>query len=524
MERDPRRRLAELEEENRRLRRSVEELSALAELASSWPSDQSLQSVIELIVHKCVRHLDAEQGAVYWRPEEEQGGPLQTLLREGRTSVRGGPLRLGDELLGWMLEHRRPLTVNNTAAEEKFSSLGRQDPPVQSLLACPLRFHGRLTGVLAVFNKRAPQGFSDDDRRLLGIIAGTAAPILETARMIGELHEDRRRLANENSQLWREVQGRFQTAALGSSLAMQQIAALIERVCDADVDVLITGESGVGKEVVAKTIHYRSRRSRKPFIALNCAALPENLLESELFGIEKGVATGVDRRVGQFEAADGGTLFLDEIGDLPAAAQAKILRALQERTVQRVGGREPIPVNVRVLAATNHDLEEGVRANRFREDLYYRLNVIQIRVPPLRERREDIETLAQLFLAECRTLLRRPDLAFAPDALAALRAAPWPGNVRQLQNEVKRAAICAPGTVIRREDLSVGAPAGDDDGAPSGDSGPLDTALADYERRLLVEALRAHDGNQARTATTLGVSRQGLIKKMKRLGIASVGA
>ncbi len=233
---------------------------------------------------------------------------------------------------------------------------------------------------------------------------------------------------------------------------------LIERIRDSVVNVLITGESGTGKELAAKAIHYTSPRAKRPFVALNCAALPETLVESELFGIEKGVATGVERRMGQFEKASGGTLFLDEIGDLSLTAQAKMLRVLQERVVERVGGRNLVPVDVRVLAATNKNLDEEIARGNFREDLYYRIKVIHIHMPPLREVREEVPLLANHFLREyCREMSRQP-LEFAPGVVRQLTAGMWPGNVRQLRNEVMRLAACARGSRIEEEDLLLGVP------------------------------------------------------------------
>jgi transcriptional regulator with PAS, ATPase and Fis domain len=333
-------------------------------------------------------------------------------------------------------------------------------------------------------------------------------------------------LAEENSQLWKEVRSEFSLKKiLGSSEALNKVISLIEQIRDTSVDVLITGESGTGKELIAKTIHYSSPRARKPFVALNCAALPENLLESELFGIEKGVATGVERRLGQFETAHRGTIFLDEIGDLSLTAQAKILRVLQERQVQRLGGRQQIPIDVRVLAATNKDLAEEIKAGRFREDLYYRLNVIHIKLPALRAIPDDIVQMAKYFLAEQCNHLNRRMLEFSNEALRCVRTAQWPGNVRQLQNEMKRLAICAKGPVIELEELSDAVrgeraevePAVDDSGRP------LDAAMAEYEKKLIIVALGENGNNQVRTAEALGLSRQGLIKKMKRLGVSSSG-
>jgi DNA-binding NtrC family response regulator len=303
---------------------------------------------------------------------------------------------------------------------------------------------------------------------------------------------------------------------------------MIERIRDASVDVLITGESGTGKELVARAIHYSSPRAAAPFVALNCAALPENLVESELFGIERGVATGVDRRPGKFEEADRGTLFLDEIGDLSAAAQAKILRVLQERVVERVGGRKPIPVDVRVVAATNKRLESEVERGAFRADLFYRLNVVRIETPPLREIPSDVAMLASHFLARSCRELGRPAKTLGAEALRRIEAHAWPGNVRELENEMKRLAVLAPGRVVEAADLSEGVGAGTRgarpaaplrDEAPAAPALQLPEAIEALERRMLESALAATGGNQLRAARALGISRQGLIQKLKRHGL-----
>jgi len=286
--------------------------------------------------------------------------------------------------------------------------------------------------------------------------------------------------------------------------------------------VLITGESGTGKEMVAKAVHYTSPRARKPFVALNCAALPETLVESELFGIERGVATGVNPREGQFQKANTGTLFLDEIGDLSLTAQAKILRVLQERVIERVGGRASIPVDVRLLAATNKDLESEIAKGAFREDLYYRIKVIHVHMPPLRDMRDEIPLLANHFLKEyCRETARAP-MEFSLDVLRKLTTAAWPGNVRQLRNEVIRMAACARGNVIVEEDFLEGLPQASHSApaavatarAPRGQS--LKDAVEALEREMIGEALAATRNNQQQAARRLGLSRQGLINKMKR--------
>ena len=333
----------------------------------------------------------------------------------------------------------------------------------------------------------------------------------------------------QNAHLWREVESKYSThGIIGTGQKIQQIVRLIERIRDSLVNVLITGESGTGKEMVAKAIHYTSPRARRPFVALNCAALPETLLESELFGIEKGVATGVQSRVGQFQKADGGTLFLDEIGDLSLTAQAKILRVLQERVLESVGGSDAIPVDVRLLAATNKDLEAEIAKGNFREDLYYRIKVIHIHMPPLRDIREEIPLLANHFLKEyCRETGRSP-MDFSPEVLRKLCAAPWPGNVRQLRNEVIRMAACAQHERITADDLMDSLPQNlpvtpaRSEPAPAA-AAPRATTLKDaveeLERRMIASALETTRNNQQQTARLLGLSRQGLINKLKRYAL-----
>jgi transcriptional regulator with PAS, ATPase and Fis domain len=294
----------------------------------------------------------------------------------------------------------------------------------------------------------------------------------------------------------------------------------MEQVADSSASVLITGESGTGKELAAKTIHAASSRAREPLVALNCAALPEALLESELFGIERGVATGVEARPGKFELAGAGTLLLDEIGDLSLTAQAKLLRVLQERVVERVGGREAIGVRARLLAATNKDLAAAVKAGTFREDLYYRLNVVQIRMPALREVADDIPLIASALLAEhCRELGRQPP-EIGREAIACLRQYHWPGNVRELGNEMKRLAVMVRRERIEVADLVEGIRDAGQSAKESGHDASLSDAVEALERRMIVAALAKCGFNQQQAARLLGLSRQGLLNKIKRYAVA----
>ena len=397
----------------------------------------------------------------------------------------------------------------------------------RNLLAVAMRNpRSEIVGAFEVLNKRMGV-FTARDEESLVALAGHAAGAIETAQLIGQLKRNHEELEEQNAHLRREVESRYSTLGIiGSGPRIQQVVRLIERIRDSVVNVLITGESGTGKELAAKAIHYTSPRAKRPFVALNCAALPETLVESELFGIEKGVATGVERRMGQFEKASGGTLFLDEIGDLSLTAQAKMLRVLQERVVERVGGRNLVPVDVRVLAATNKNLDEEIARGNFREDLYYRIKVIHIHMPPLREVREEVPLLANHFLREyCREMSRQP-LEFAPGVVRQLTAGMWPGNVRQLRNEVMRLAACARGSRIEEEDLLLGVPPASRPAAAPAAPAPapatlqsLKKAIEDLERRMITEALESTRQNQQQAARLLGLSRQGLINKVKRYSL-----
>jgi len=314
---------------------------------------------------------------------------------------------------------------------------------------------------------------------------------------------------------------------VGTSSAMQRVRALIERVAPSDARVLVTGESGTGKELVAAAIHRGSPRRDRPFIRVNCAAIPRDLVESEMFGHEKGAFTGaIERRIGRFELADSGTLFLDEVGDLGAEAQAKLLRAIEVHEIERVGGGKPITVDVRVIAATNMDLERAVREGRFREDLFFRLNVIPVALPPLRARTGDIALLVRHFSALYRIRAVRPAPGWSDDALRLMECYRWPGNVRELANIVERLAILHAGADVTARDVSevlgmssvdqAAAPA--PDRAPSADR-PLADALDDYERALITQALTAARGKVAEAARRLQTDRPNLYRRLRRLGI-----
>ncbi len=316
----------------------------------------------------------------------------------------------------------------------------------------------------------------------------------------------------------REGSAAPETEMVGRSIAMLEVFKAIGSAAATDEPVLILGESGTGKELVATALHRHSRRAAGPFVRVNCGALPEGLVESELFGHERGAFTGADRlRPGRFERAAGGTIFLDEVGELPPSAQAKILRVLQQGEYERVGGTETLKADVRIVSATHRDLPKAVASGGFREDLYYRLNVIRIAIPSLRERPEDVTPLAEHILRRLEVRYGWSDLALAPEAISAIRAREWPGNVRQLENTLARAAIAARGRVI----LPVHIDTDDEPDALPTPDGPSDTPLplrailADVERRTIRRALLACKGNRTRTAEMLGISRRMLFDKIR---------
>jgi DNA-binding NtrC family response regulator len=328
---------------------------------------------------------------------------------------------------------------------------------------------------------------------------------------------EHRELRSENLLLKEEFQQRYGLPAIvGDSPRVIEVSNAIQRVAPTDSTVLLQGESGTGKELFARAIHRLSPRRERPFVAVNCAAIPDTLIENELFGHEKGAFTGATaRQLGKFELADTGTIFLDEIGDLGPSVQSKILRVLQERQFERVGGGQPIDVDVRVICATNRNLADDVRERRFRDDLFFRINVFPVTIPPLRDRKEDIDALADFFLQKFAREMKKPPLRLTAEARAALHAYQWPGNIRELQNALERAAILCDRATITPHDLGLAAA----EGAPALDlSGTLADAMRSVEKLKITDALR-RSANRAEAAESLGIAARTLAVKMKELGI-----
>lgn len=503
-----------------------EKLAAILAICQKMNSEHDLAALLDLIAREATNLLECERASIFLLDREKH--ELWSKVALGSEEI----LRFdaGQGIAGEVVTTGESIHVSDAYRDPRFyAAIDEQTGyRTRNILAVAVRNErGEIAGAFEALNKRGGS-FTARDEEALAALASHAANAVETAQLIGELRRNQDELAEQNATLRREVERRYAAhGIIGTGTRIQQVVRLIERIRDSSVNVLITGESGTGKELAAKAIHYASPRARKPFVALNCAALPETLVESELFGIEKGVATGVDPRMGHFQKAHGGTLFLDEIGDLSLTAQAKILRVLQERVLERVGGRTAIPVDVRIVAATNKDLEAEIAKGTFREDLFYRIKVVHIRMPALREIREEIPLLANHFLEEYCRETGRPRMQFAPAVLRSLAGAAWPGNVRQLRNEVMRLSACARGNVIVEDELWEAQPArtADVPRARTVETGTtLKAAVEQLEREMILDALKRTRQNQQQAARILGLSRQGLINKLKRYAINDAGA
>jgi Nif-specific regulatory protein len=412
------------------------------------------------------------------------------------------------------------LTAN--AQEDLASSESIMAGQIRSILAVPLWRGDDIIGLLQADNRRAAAMFTENDLEVALLLGAQAALAIENATLVQRLRVAEERLRGENVYLRRrEGTIRFDNI-IGESPAMKAVLGQLEKVIDTRATVCIEGETGTGKELVASAIHHQSQRRDKMFVAQNCAAMPENLLESELFGHKRGAFTSADSdKKGLFEIADGGTLFLDEMGEMPLSLQAKLLRVLQEGTIRPVGATVEKQVDVRILCATNRDLAAEVEQGRFRQDLYYRLMVFPIKLPPLRERREDIPALAAHFLRRYLEEYRVEIPGFTQEALDALTSYAWPGNIRELENEVQRVVIQAePGHPLEVTDLSPRLRKVEGTIsriAPK--QGTLKEMMEQVERWLITEALRDHGNNKTRTAVTLGITREGLHKKLAKFGL-----
>ena len=412
--------------------------------------------------------------------------------------------QLSDSILRKEIEERKPIIVSNAIADTFFqNSASVMNLKLSSVMCAPLICRGQLLGLIYVGNDSVVSLFDDANLDMLSVFAGQGSLLLQNALLLDELSSDRDRMAEElKSHRFGDI--------IGSCSALEEIFSTVEKVATADISVLITGETGTGKELFAREIHRRSHRNRGPFIVLNCGAIPENLMESELFGHVRGAFTGaVATRAGKFQLAHRGTLFLDEIGELALPLQVKLLRALQERVVTKVGDSRPEEVDIRILAATNRDLAAEIEKGSFREDLFYRLRVVAIHLPPLREREDDSVMIAKYLLKKYATQQESHVRGFTPHAIEAIRKYAWPGNIRQLENRIKKALVLCDKGLIGAEDLDLAVEG-------IGQIQPLSVARDGFTRKYILDILALNGGNRAKTARDLGVDPRTVFRYLER--------
>jgi transcriptional regulator with GAF, ATPase, and Fis domain len=446
---------------------------------------------------------EALAGATPRRPQAT-AGTIRAARNVRREAIADASGSISDSIVRKVIETARPVIVSDALTDSQFkSSESVLALRLSSVMCAPLVSQGHVQGVLYVGNDRVKGLFDKNQLDVLSIFASQASLILQNAMLLHALRADKEKLVAE-------LKDKRFGELIGACPSMMEVFRKLQKVATTDISVLITGETGTGKELIAREIHRRSNRANGPFVVINCGAIPENLIESELFGHVKGAFTGaVASRAGKFQAAGSGTLFLDEIGELPLNLQVKLLRALQERVVFRVGDSKPEKVDIRVVAATNRVLEEEIRAGRFREDLYYRLNVVNIYLPPLRDRGDDVLIIAKALLSKHAEELATHVQGFTPQTLAAIKKHAWPGNIRQLENRIKKALVLCDKALLSPDDLDLGQEA-------ESPILPLEKAKEEFQRKYVLEVLERNNGNRTQTARDLGVDPRTIFRYLER--------
>ena len=492
-------------------------LSTLLEVSQALSGTLNLKAALQRVLGTLIRHHSVERGMV-------------TLLRDGELQVeavegfedRARTLRMavGEGITGKVVESGKPIVVPRVSKEPQFLNLAQRRTDYGkhelSFICVPITLNRSAVGALGVDLRFKAERDYDSSLKFFGIVSSMIAQALSVQRSV---EEERRRLLDENTHLRQELKERYDFSnIIGTSGPTRQVYEQVAQVTQTKTTVLIRGESGTGKELIAHAIHYNSLRAKKPFVKVSCAALPDTLIESELFGYEKGAFTGaVARKKGRFEMAEGGTLFLDEIGDINLGTQVKLLRVLQEREFERLGGTDTVKANVRILAATNKDMEKAIADGTFREDLYYRLNVFTIFVPSLRERKADLLLLADHFLDKFSREHSKVIKRISTPAIDMLMAYHWPGNVRELENALERAVLVCDGAVVHGHHLPPSLQTADSSGTVTRVS--LKDAVAAYERDLILDALKTTRGNCAKAARLLDTTERILNYKIHSYAI-----
>lgn len=482
--------------------------TALMEATAAINASLNVSEVLQAIAHTSAAVLRSEASSVLMLDKRRNKLVFMAAVGDRGPSLIGEEFDANLGIAGRVTASGKAVIVPDVHDSNDFfrGIDAKSSFQTRGLIAAPLIFKGEVIGVVEVLNKIGGGSYDDDDLTLLQIFANLAASGAHNAVQ----HDT---VVRENRGLRETL--RVRSPIIGNSPALRQVMDMVSRVAGSNATVLLLGETGTGKEVTARATHSASPRAEKAFIAINCAALPETLLESELFGHEKGAFTGaVAEKMGRFEMADGGTLFLDEIGDISQSTQVKLLRVLQEKEFVRVGGIRTIATDVRIIAATNRDLRAAMEKAEFREDLYYRLNVFPIPLPPLRQRREDIPALVEHFMNISSTELGCRKPVISDEAMAHLAAYNWPGNIRELQNIIERSVLLADGGTLTVGHLPR---------EIAGDEHPKDvkneSSLLGYEKALIIKALRENEWNQTKAARSLGISRDNLRYRVKKYDI-----
>lgn len=496
---------------------SARELQLLYEISCRLDASLDLQQVVPPVLEALARHTNMNYGTLTLLHRDTGQIMIEAAHGLSPAQAKRARYRVGEGVTGRVIETGEPLVIpRKSESPLVLDRTGRGKRPDTAFVCVPIKIGREVIGALSVDTPTKPDAELQRDARLLQIVASMIAQAVQLRR---DALEEQERLAEENRRLRGELGQRFRPAnMIGDSHEMREVYHQIARVARTNATVLICGETGTGKELVAQAIHYNSDRANGPFVRVHCAALPESLVESELFGHVRGAFTGAVRdRKGRFEAADGGTLFLDEVGDIPPSIQVKLLRVLQEQEFERVGDSRLIRVNVRVIAATHRDLAAMVSNGRFREDLYYRLNVFPIYVPPLRKRPSDILPLAEHFLHLYAKQQNAPARVLSPEVRHRLLTYSWPGNVRELENTIERAVLVCEGATIEVQHLPPALQALTDE--PEGADQSLAGQVARLERKLITDALRSSGGNITAAAHLLQTTPRILAYKIRKLGM-----
>jgi Nif-specific regulatory protein len=508
--------------ERKRVSGGADELSILFEVSQILDSSLDLRTVVEPVLEAITGSLGLKFATLTLLNRQTGDISIESAYGLSASQKQRGRYRLGEGITGKVIQTGKPAIVPKISEEPHFLDKTRARKGLAggefSFICVPIKLGREVIGALSADRPASAPEALQEDARILSVVASLIA---QAVRLRQSAQEERERLVEENLRLQEELKDRFRPSnIIGNSKAMQEVYQLIAQVSTSDTSVLLRGESGTGKELVAHAIHYASRRAARSFIKVNCAALPESVIESELFGHEKGAFTGaVAARKGRFELAHGGTLFLDEIGDLSPGVQIKLLRVLQEREFERVGGMETIKADVRLIAATNRDLETLIEKELFRQDLYYRLNVFPIHIPPLRERRTDILLLADYFAERYSSAGGKRVRRISTPAIDMLMAYHWPGNVRELENCIERAVLLSDDEVIHGHHLPPTLQTAEASGTTP--RGTLRATLERVERELLVEALKSSRGNMAAAAEALGITERIMGLRVRKYRIAA---